>query len=118
MTMRPRNEQDLDRRETPNLISSDKVKGTRVYNRKGEDLGTVDHLMIDKPSGRVGFAVVSFGGFLGMGENYRALPWAALTYDTGRDGYLVDASDEILRSSPEGISDEHYGDRDWGSRVY
>ena len=68
--------------ETNRLISSDKVEGTPVYNPKGERLGKVHHLMIDKYTGQVAYAVMSFGGFLGIGEKYHPLPWKMLNYDS------------------------------------
>src|SRR3954465_9844361 len=61
--------------ETSELIASNKVEGTRVYNRQGENLGTVHNFMVNKRSGQVEYAVMSFGGFLGMGESYHPLPW-------------------------------------------
>jgi hypothetical protein len=76
--------------ETDRLISSDKVVGTPVYNRQGEHLGSVYNLMIDKISGQVAYAVMSFGGFLGIGERYHPLPWRVLKYDTRQGGYVVD----------------------------
>jgi hypothetical protein len=77
--------------ETDRLISSDKAVGTAVYNRQGEHLGSVYNLMIDKYSGQVAYAVISFGGFLGMGESYHPLPWRTLTYDT-RKGVMLSMS--------------------------
>ena len=74
--------------ETNRLIASDKVEGTAVYNRAGERLGEVYNFMVDKYSGRVAYAVMSFGGFLGIGEKYHPLPWKVLTYDTGLGGTL------------------------------
>ncbi|MGH6919565.1 MAG: PRC-barrel domain-containing protein, partial [Geminicoccaceae bacterium] len=61
--------------ETVDLIAADKVKGTSVYNPQGEKLGSIYGLMIDKLSGRVIYAVMSFGGFLGIGDRYHPLPW-------------------------------------------
>ncbi|HEX3524586.1 MAG TPA: PRC-barrel domain-containing protein [Stellaceae bacterium] len=69
----------LEADETDRLISSEKVEGTAVYDRRGERLGTVLHLMIDKYTGQVAYAVMSFGGFLGIGEKYHPLPWRMLT---------------------------------------
>jgi hypothetical protein len=86
--------------ETRNLISSDKVTGTTVYNRQGEKLGSVYGLMLNKSSGQVAYAIMSFGGFLGMGENYHPLPWRALTYDTRQDGYVVDIDRRRLEGAP------------------
>src|SRR5262245_33318692 len=67
--------------ETRSLIAASKVEGTNVYNRRGESLGSIYDVMIDKRSGNVAYAVMSFGGFLGMGERYHPLPWAVLDYD-------------------------------------
>jgi hypothetical protein len=86
--------------ETHNLISADKVTGTTVYNRQGEKLGSVYGLMVNKSSGQVAYAIMSFGGFLGMGENYHPLPWRALTYDTRQDGYVVDIDRRRLEGAP------------------
>jgi hypothetical protein len=85
--------------ETDRLIASDKVEGTAVYNQ-GERLGTVYNLMIDKYTGQVAYAVMSFGGFLGMGESYHPLPWKVLTYDTRQGGYVVDLDRSRLEGAP------------------
>ena len=92
--------------ETDRLIASDKVEGTAVYNRAGERLGSVYNVMIDKYSGQVAYAVMSFGGFLGIGERYHPLPWRALTYDTGLGGYVVDVGRERLEGAPSYGRDE------------
>src|ERR1700719_944051 len=73
--------------ETLNLISADKVVGPSVYNRQGEKLGSVYTLMLNKLNGQVAYAVMSFGGFLGIGESYHPLPWRILSYDTALGGY-------------------------------
>src|SRR5246127_5770157 len=86
--------------ETLNLISADKVVGTSVYNRQGEKLGSVYTLMLNKLNGQVAYAVMSFGGFLGIGESYHPLPWEKLTYDTGLGGYVVDITKEQLEGAP------------------
>lgn len=86
--------------ETGDLIASDKVEGTAVYNRQGERLGTVHNFMVDKRSGQVAYAVMSFGGFLGIGESYHPLPWKVLTYDTRQGGYVVDLSRQQLEGAP------------------
>ena len=86
--------------ETNRLISSDKTVGTAVYNRRGEHLGSVYNLMIDKYSGQVAYAVMSFGGFLGIGESYHPLPWRTLTYDTRKGGYVVDIDRTRLETAP------------------
>ena len=86
--------------ETDRLIASDKVQGTEVFGRNGERLGTVYNFMVDKITGRVAYAVMSFGGFLGLGERYHPLPWEALTYDPVRGGYVVDLDREKLERAP------------------
>ena len=82
------------------LIAADKVNGTNVYNLAGEALGTVDDILIDKISGRAIYAVMSFGGFLGMGEKYHPLPWATLKYDLKKGGYLVNLDKKLLEGAP------------------
>jgi PRC-barrel domain len=86
--------------ETRDLIASDKVEGTAVYDRNGTKLGTVYNFMVDKRSGQVGYAVLSFGGFLGMGSSYHPLPWNQLTYEPSQGGYVVDLTREQLERAP------------------
>jgi sporulation protein YlmC with PRC-barrel domain len=76
-------------RETSNLIGSDKVEGTTVYGADRKDIGSVERVMIDKRSGQVQYAVLSFGGFLGIGDDYYPLPWQSLTYDESLGGSLT-----------------------------
>jgi hypothetical protein len=106
--------------ETNRLIASNKVEGTAVYNRSGERLGEVYNFMVDKYSGQVAYAVMSFGGFLGIGEQYHPLPWKVLTYDTGMDGYVVDLDAETLRGAPTFARNEvpDWGSREWGTRIH
>ena len=105
--------------ETSRLIASDKVEGTEVYNRQGEHLGEVHNFMVDKRTGQVEYAVMSFGGFLGMGESYHPLPWKALTYDTSKGGYVVDLDKAKLEGAPTyRAGDEPEYDREYGRRVY
>jgi hypothetical protein len=96
--MRP--SENVARDETHDLIAADKVEGTSVYNRSGDHLGTVDEVMIGKRSGKVAYAVMSFGGFLGIGERYHPLPWNVLTYDESKGGYVIDLGEEQLRAAP------------------
>jgi hypothetical protein len=110
--------QDLERRETFDLISADKVEGTAVYNRAGEKLGAIDKIMIDKISGRVPYAVMSFGGFLGMGESYHPLPWNVLDYDTNKGGYVVDLDPELLKGAPTLGRDESDETVDWRDEAW
>jgi hypothetical protein len=105
--------------ETDRLIASNKVEGTAVYNRRGERLGTVYNFMVDKRSGQVAYAVMSFGGFLGMGGSYHPLPWRALTYDTGKGGYVVDLDKQRLQGAPSYAESEtpNWGDPAYGRRI-
>ncbi len=82
------------------VISSDRVEGTAVYNNAGEKLGTIDDLMIDKRSGQVRYAVLEFGGFLGMGTDRYPLPWNMLNYDTDKEGYVVPLDKDRLEGAP------------------
>ncbi|HYY84236.1 MAG TPA: PRC-barrel domain-containing protein [Beijerinckiaceae bacterium] len=86
--------------ETTRLIASNKVEGTAVYNQEGEHLGSVYNFMVDKVSGQVAYAVMSFGGFLGLGDSYHPLPWKALRYDTKLGGYVVDLDKDRLAGAP------------------
>ena len=86
--------------ETGDLIASDKVEGTAVYDRNGTKLGSVYNFMVEKRSGQVAYAVLSFGGFLGMGSSYHPLPWNQLTYEPAQGGYVVDLTREQLEGAP------------------
>ena len=86
--------------ETRRLIASNKVEGTAVFAAKGEELGSVYNFMVDKFTGQVGYVVMSFGGFLGIGERYHPLPWKALTYDTRLGGYIVDLDQDPWSRRP------------------
>jgi sporulation protein YlmC with PRC-barrel domain len=99
------------------LISSEDVEGTNVYDMKGTKIGEVDHLMIDKVSGRVTYAVLSFGGFLGLGHSHYPVPWGALKYDTSLDGFRTAISEKQLKDAPQ-FSDDSWSDRDWENRTH
>lgn len=100
-----------------NLVSSEDVEGTTVFDRLGNELGEIDHLMIDKVSGRVRYAVMSFGGFLGLGHSHYPLPWNSLSYDNEREGYIADIIEQQLQDAPK-FSDDSWSDRDWEKRVH
>lgn len=87
--------------ENMRLISSAKVEGTPVYGRDGERLGKIENFMVDKYTGRVGYAVLSFGGTLGFGESLFPLPWSALTYDEDKDGYVLGITKDQLNDAPK-----------------
>jgi len=88
-------------RETGTLIGSDKVEGTNVYRSNGDKVGQIERVMIDKRSGQVAYAVMSFGGFLGIGEDYYPLPWSLLTYNDRLGGYEINVTENQLRSAPK-----------------
>jgi PRC-barrel domain len=101
------------------LIGSDRVEGTAVYDRTGKHIGTIKRLVIDKVSGQVAYAVVSFGGFLGMGANEFPIPWRKLDYDTTLGGFRTDITEEQLRKAPtlNRLGDGGTGgDFDWSDR--
>jgi sporulation protein YlmC with PRC-barrel domain len=97
---------DTSRRETASMIGSDKVEGTAVYRSNGDKVGQIERVMIDKMTGKVAYAVMSFGGFLGIGEDYYPLPWAVLTYNPRLEGYEVNVTEQQLKGAP------HYGKYD------
>lgn len=83
------------------LIASDRVEGTAVLKPTGEKIGAIERLMIEKVSGRVAYAVMAFGGFLGMGHRHFTLPWGMLTFHENLDGYVVDITEEQLKAAPD-----------------
>ena len=100
------------------LISAGRVQGTAVYSVEGARLGHVEDVMLHKVSGQVAFAVLSFGGVLGLGERLTPLPWSVLTYDMERGGYLAPQSRDQLREAPH-YDRAELGDQDkgWAARV-
>jgi sporulation protein YlmC with PRC-barrel domain len=104
---------------TRSLIAASKVNGTAVYNRAGEKLGSVYDVMIDKRSGKADYAIMSFGGFLGMGESYHPLPWQSLKYDEAQGGYVVDIDKARLEGAPSYTSNDpdRWSDPTYGRQV-
>ena len=102
----PRAGQDPYVKDTPMLIASDKVEGTAVYGADGRRIGSIERILLEKRGGRVGYAVLSFGGFLGSGDDYYPLPWEKLHYDEELDGYRIDLTKEQITGAPR------YRDRD------
>ncbi len=88
------------------VISASKVKGTAVYDSSETKIGTIDDVMLTKSTGKVAYAVMSFGGFLGIGEKYHPLPWDSLDYDTALGGYRVGMAGETFRAAPSYSRDE------------
>lgn len=85
---------------TPNLLSSTSLTGTDVRNPQGEDLGEIKDLMIDLDDGHIAYAVLSFGGFLGLGDKLFALPWDMLTVDTENECFVVNITKDKLEDAP------------------
>jgi hypothetical protein len=102
------------------LIAADKVEGNAVYSPQGERLGTIETFMLDKVSGRAAYAVLSFGGFLGIGARHYPLPWSALTYDPAHGGYVIDLDKTTLEGAPSYDDGEAvaWEDHDWGKNVH
>ena len=82
------------------LIASERVEGKTVYDLAGHKLGKIDDILIDKVTGVANYAVMSYGGFLGMGRKHHLLPWATLHYDPKQNGYAVDLDKARLEASP------------------
>ena len=99
------------------LISSKDVTGTEVYDMSGENLGHIDHVMIDKVSGKIAYAVMNFGSFLKMGGEERPLPWGSLSYDTSKNGYVISKSKADLEGAPSHEGD-YQSNRDWEDRTH
>tara|TARA_R110002049_G_scaffold44333_3_gene129812 strand:- start:48125 stop:48481 length:357 start_codon:yes stop_codon:yes gene_type:complete len=99
------------------LVSSDDVNGTAVYGSAGTEIGHIDHLMIDKKSGNVAYAVMGFGGFLGLGEEHYPVPWNALRYDVDRDGFVTNIDEATVKGAPD-RHDGWHRDRDWQQRTF
>jgi sporulation protein YlmC with PRC-barrel domain len=102
------------------LISADQVNGTTVYDTHGEKLGSVEDVMIDKVSGRIAYAVLSFGGFLGIGDKHHPLPWGTLKYDQTMGGYVVGLDRRVLEGGPAYGETERvaWDDQGWGRQVH
>jgi sporulation protein YlmC with PRC-barrel domain len=99
------------------LISSREVEGTTVYNADGKKIGSIDHLVIERVSGQVTYAVVDFGGFLGRLKSHYRLPWPTLKYDAKLEGYRTDVTKEQLKCAP-GFDEDSYSDRDWETQTH
>ena len=110
----------LEQTETASLFGSDKVEGTAVYRPNGDKVGVIERIMIDKLSGKVAYAVMSFGGFLGLGHDHYPIPWSLLTYNTQLQGYEVNITDDQLKGAPRFTRDHpwDWDDTDRSRRVH
>jgi hypothetical protein len=103
-----------EERETVTLIGSDKVEGTSVYGPDEKQIGSIERVMIDKRSGNVSYAVLSFGGFLGIGDDHYPLPWESLKYDTTLGGYRTGITEKQLTGAPKYGTDNEWNWEDQG----
>ena len=104
----------------PHVLPSNTLVGDRVRNAEGEDLGTIEELMIELHSGRVVYVVLSFGGILGIGDKLFAIPWSALSLDPDDNQIVLDVKRESLENAP-GFDKEQWpsmADRDWGEEIH
>ncbi|MEN3365323.1 MAG: hypothetical protein V7606_2597 [Burkholderiales bacterium] len=104
----------------PQVMAADTLKGDKVFNLQGEQLGEIHEIMLDVPSGRIAYAVLSFGGMLGIGDKLFAIPWSALTLDADRGCFVLDLAKDELRHAP-GFDKDHWpsmADPVWGSDVH
>ena len=101
------------------LIAASQVNGTNVYNPAGEKLGHIYDVMLDKQSGKADYAIMSFGGFLGIGDRYHPLPWQVLSYDPAQEGYVVNIDRNRLEGAPSYAANETnlWNDPAYGRRV-
>ena len=95
----------IERDATHRLIASDRVEGTSVYNGENEKLGSIRNIMIDKRSGKAEYAVLEFGGLFGLGSDHYPIPWDMLTYDTDKNGYVVNLSKQQVERAPHYAAD-------------
>ena len=108
----------IDKITSASLITAARVVGSNVFNTEGQKLGVIDDIMIDRASGRAVYAVMGFGGFLGLGESHHPLPWPMLHYDPAKGGYIVALSKEQLRDAPYyGKGDDFDWTPEYGRRV-
>ena len=104
----------------PQVMDADTLIGDSVANGSGEDLGKIEAIMLDVTTGRIAYAVLSFGGFLGMGDKLFAIPWSALTLDTDNKCFVLDVPKERLENAP-GFDKDHWpsmADPTWASDVH
>ena len=104
----------IEDKEQGNLIGSDKVEGTAVYSADGEKIGSIERVMIDKPSGKVSYAVLGFGGFLGLGNDHYPLPWQSLKYNKQLGGYQTMVPSDRIKGAPKYASDNDWNWSDAG----
>jgi sporulation protein YlmC with PRC-barrel domain len=102
------------------VISATTLCGDRVRNSAGEDLGKIEEIMLDVPTGRIAYAVLSFGGFLGMGNKLFAVPWEALTLNDREHEFILNVDKKVLENAPGFDKDDwpDMADPSWGSQIH
>jgi sporulation protein YlmC with PRC-barrel domain len=102
------------------VMSAGTLSGDSVVNRQGEDLGKIEEIMLDVDKGRVAYAVLSFGGFLGIGDKLFAIPWQSLQLDTFNKRFILDVPKERLETAPGFDKNDwpNFADQSWGETVH
>jgi sporulation protein YlmC with PRC-barrel domain len=111
---------DIDNKRYRRVMSAGTLAGDGVRNAAGDDLGKIEEIMLDVPSGRVAYAVLSFGGFLGMGNKLFAVPWNALTLDEQEHQFILNVDKQVLENAP-GFDKDNWpdmADPNWSSEIY
>jgi sporulation protein YlmC with PRC-barrel domain len=104
----------------PRLMTASKLLGSKVFNQQDETLGQIDDIVVDVPRGVIAYAAMASGGFLGLGERLFAVPWAALTYDAGRECFVMNAQKESFENAP-GFDKDNWpteASADWHQQVH
>jgi len=111
---------DVRRGPGPELMGANTLVGNDVYNKKDENLGDIKEIMLNMRTGRVSYAVLSFGGFLGMGEKLFAVPWEALTLDTVNKRFVLDVEKDRLAKAPGFDKDKwpNMADQSWAEAIH
>lgn len=111
----------MDRAGGPRrVLSADSLQGTNVRNREGDDLGKIEEIMLDQSSGKVAYAVLSFGGFMGMGDKLFAIPWKAISLDREDENAILNVQPDVLKNAP-GFDKDHwpdFADPKWGESIH
>ncbi|QGZ66508.1 PRC-barrel domain-containing protein [Paraburkholderia acidisoli] len=104
----------------PEIMAADTLDGNKVYTSDGEHVGKISDIMLDVRTGRVAYAVLSEGGFLGIGDKLHAIPWGALTLDTAEKCFRVDIAAQRIKDDP-GFDKDHWptmADQTWGTQLH
>jgi sporulation protein YlmC with PRC-barrel domain len=104
----------------PRVYMASKIIGEGIKNPQGEDLGKIEDIMLDLNTGRIGYAILSFGGFLGVGNKLFAIPWSILKTDPDEENFILDVPKEMLKNAPGFDKDSlpDPSDYTWQERVY